>query len=160
MILSSFAPLIMPAYVQSLFAHHSVWECFMMTHECFLLDNFKTNSFNTRICPCEIAVDNNLLYPNRLKDLCSTIRFDSRYAHLRHNFNDTFGGRFDVPLHSVLVSNICELSFLDHISQTLECHVWVHRLNAVAQKQTEMMNFSGLSRLECYPDLGPSSLPD
>ena len=102
--------------------------------------------------PGKILVDHLLPQADGLENLRAAIGLDRRDAHLGHHFDHALVDRLVVAFHRILVSDVRQQTFVNHVVQALVSEVRVNRLHAIAEQQTEMMHFARLAGLEHEPD--------
>ena len=96
----------------------------------------------------EVLVDERLLDPHRLEQLCAAVALDRRDTHLGHHLEDALVERADVVLHRLLVRDADEDPLADHVVERLERQVRIHRPGAVAEEQRAVVHFTCVARLD------------
>ena len=110
--------------------------------------------------PGEVFVDQLLAEADRLEDLRATVGLNSRYPHLGHYLYDAFDDGLDVAFDRVVVGDVLQHPFVDHVIQTLEGQVRIDGLGTIADQQTEVVHLTRLSRLEHQACTGASARAD
>ncbi len=154
------APLIQTAGLQ----HHTLRHpgrirCFMPDQR-FARNGGNVDPLDPRRCPGEIFVHHRLVQPHRFKYLGATIALDGRYAHLRDRLHHALDCCLDVVFDGLLMRDVFEHPFMDHVVQRFKRQVGIDRSGTVANKEGKMMDFARLARLKHQPHTRPASIAD
>ena len=119
---------------------------------CLAGDLFQSDAADARWRPGEILIDHFLPQADRLEDLRAAIGLDRRDAHLGHHLDHALVDGLVVAFHRVLVTDVRQQTFVNHVVQAFVSEVRINRLHAISEQQTEMMHFARFAGLEHKPD--------
>ncbi len=107
----------------------------------------------------EVAIDDVRRQPDGLEDLGAGVRRDRRDPHLRDRLEQALADRLDdVLLRRLGVADALDAPLLDELVHGVEHQVRVDRGRAVAEQHREVVDLTGLGRLDDQPGLEPDAL--
>ena len=115
----------------------------------FARENVKTYATNARGRTGEIGVHQSFIQPDRFEDLRATITLQRRNTHLRECLEQTFIYSFDEVLHRNIGSHAArQITSGCQVFQRLDRKIRIDRTRAVPDQQSEVHDFSRLSRFD------------
>ena len=139
------APLILPADFQSVAVDLTVWERDSMPGQSFLSEHVQANAFDAGRRPRKILIDDIMVQADGFENLRAAIALNRRDAHLGHGLHYAFDGSLDELLNGLVMVDIRQHLFPDHVFESLEHQIRVDRAAAVTDQQREMMHLARLA---------------
>ena len=105
--------------------------------------------------PVKYFSNQRFVQSNGFEDLGAAIALQRRDSHLREDFQQTLVDRFLVLLERLLKRGARrQHAFAREIFEGFDCEIRIHRAGAVSNQETEVLDFSRLTRFDDERDLG------
>ena len=146
-LLAAHAPGVLAAGVEHFGKHRVVAERGAVHADRLFGDAEDIDSADLARRAAEVLLDQRLLEPDRLEELCAAVRHVRRDAHLRHDLRQALADRLDV-VRDRLVGAEVGRQILLHRDERLEREIRMHRLGAVAGEHREVMDLARRAGLD------------